>query len=149
MNDGFSGHQWWWLILLVRRLRSHTCTWRENSTAVSIGQMVVAICNIMISTAMIATFVTYTRSTGSCVAMEKSTSICFIVLTSEKSTGISSISVVIEKTISIRSLVCCSLLLITGFVRITVDGEESADVRCMVAIMVISLCQAFPWRYVC
>jgi hypothetical protein len=96
--------------------------------------------NIIISTAMIATFVAYTRSTGSCVAMEMSTSICFIVLTSEKSIGISSICVVIEKTISIRSLVCCSLLLITGFVRITVDGEESADVRCMVAIMVISLC---------
>jgi len=70
---------------------------------VSVGQRIVAICNI-ISTAMSTTSVAYTRSTGSCVVMEKSISTRFFVLYSEKS--ISGISAVIEKSISTHCLVC-------------------------------------------
>ena len=65
---------------------------------VSVGQRIVAICKIVISTAMRTTSVAYTRSTGSCVVMEKSISTLFFVLYSEKS--ISGICAVIEKSIS-------------------------------------------------
>jgi hypothetical protein len=71
---------------------------------VSIGQRIVAICNIIISTAMSTMPVAYTRSTGSCVVMEKSISTCVCVLYPEKS--ISAICAVIEKTISSHTLVC-------------------------------------------
>jgi hypothetical protein len=68
---------------------------------VSVGQRIVAICKIVISTAMRTTSVAYTRSTGSCVVLEKSISgICAVI---EKS--ISDICADIEKSISTHCLV--------------------------------------------
>jgi len=110
---------------------------------VSVGQRIVAICNIIISTAMSTTSVAYTRSTGSCVVMEKSFSTRFFVLYSEKSISgicavieksISRICAVIEKSISTDSMVCCYLSLISGFLQIAVgvlcEFERNSKCRC-------------------
>jgi len=109
---------------------------------VSIGQRIVAICNIIISTAMSTMSVAYTCSTGSCVVMEKSISTRLFVLYSEKSISgicaveksISHICAVIEKSISTGSMVCCSLSLMSGFLQIAVGGlcefERNSKCRC-------------------
>jgi len=69
VDDGIPGNRW--CILLVGMMWSHTCTCRETSTVVSVGQS--AVC-IIVTTVMITTTVAFTCSTGSCVVMERSMS---------------------------------------------------------------------------